>query len=67
VWARAGCWLAGEQEAVLGGQARGQQRFGAVVEQQCARPEQLAFLSSIFFFPSVSSVPIADEGPRATI
>jgi hypothetical protein len=49
VWARAGCWLAGEQEAVLGGQARGQQRFGAVVEQQCARPEQLAFLSSIFF------------------
>jgi hypothetical protein len=33
---------------VLGGQARGQQRFGAVVEQRCARPEQLAFLSSIF-------------------
>jgi hypothetical protein len=32
----------------LGGQARRQQRFGAVGEQRCAWPEQLAFLSSIF-------------------
>jgi hypothetical protein len=66
----AGRWLAGEQEAVLGGSIG---RSGAQTTAvwrgggAAVRMAGAARVPELHFFPNVSSVPIADEGPRATI